>query len=631
MAIENAISITVPAGTKYLSNLKNENGTSFELPNGILNKGLTGCGGTTLALTDSNPTIITSPRKKLMSNKKKQGFDNLLVVDGDVYDSEIEEFLNNCTGVPKIFVTYDSFWRVKKCIGNEIYNWRMVLDEFHCLQTDASYKSETIISFMHQIQDMPYVTYLSATPIHSKYLQEIPELCDKPIYTLEWEEKPEVLVARWMVGSPMAKVEEVIKQYKDGFSFCKKDENGNVLKCHELVFFINSVSDIINIIANTGLTKDEVNIIIADNAENNLIVQKLGEDFAIGDIPLKGEPHKMFTFCTSTAYFGVDMYSDNACSIVVSNIHKNSTSVDIVTELPQIAGRQRNEANPFRNNILLIYNTSYNADIEEFKKIIDLRWEWSMSHLDFCRNYSGDEELLKKMIADDQKINKFKNHYVFYDNYLHKFSLNKIKYLADLNRCSAQYEYYKNIKYLDEQLKENGFTLSKNARQWMDNVSFVKTITCNDFSEKLKTYCEVRDSDNFLFKSYAKNVAGQKYKDEFELYYETLGTEKIKSLEYKEELVKDEWNLVNSHDAILAEVVKTYIVNTTLTIPEIKNKFYEILKDLGIGISQSMTKPKIAERYGIEFKETSGGFYENGKSITVHRVIGVPQLPKIAV
>jgi len=32
----------------------------------------------------------------------------------------------------------------------------------------------------------------------------------------------------------------------------------------------------------------------------------------IGDIPQRGEPHKMFTFCTSTVYIGADFYSTNA-------------------------------------------------------------------------------------------------------------------------------------------------------------------------------------------------------------------------------------------------------------------------------------------------------------------------------
>lgn len=611
--------IFIPAGIKYLTELKNEHGTPFELPNGILNKGLTGCGGTTLALTDKYPTIITSPRKKLMENKKEQIGDDLLIVDANVFDHDIEEYLDNHKGVPKIMVTYDSFYRVKRCIGKEIDKWRVVLDEFHCLQIDASFKSETIISFMHEIEDLPYVTYLSATPIHPEYLKKIPELCNKPIYTLEWEKKPEMFIARCVYHNPVVVVQNIIKQYKDGYRFSQKDENGNVVKCNELVFFVNSVSVIINIIENMGLSNEEVTIIISETEENEKFVKKLGENFTIGSIPLKGQPHKMFTFCTSTAYFGVDMYSKSACSIVVSDIHKENTSVDISSELLQIVGRQRNPENPFRNKIMLIYNTT-GANVNNMNDMIDCRMKKSEYDLQYYQNLSGKElELGKQNLIDLQDVNKFKFSYVYYDAYLHDFALNKIKYLADLLRCSAQNEVYKNVKYIDQLLQENGFTLSGETKQWEDNASFVRSLTYSSFSDKLKAYCEAKKSESSLVRSSAIRIAGKKYEKLFPLYY-SLGVEKLEELHYDESKIKFEWNITKFHDKILAKVNETFTVGSVWTVPEIKNKYMEILIELNLG-HKTMPKTKIAERYGIDFGETSGGFDVKGKSITVHKVV----------
>ena len=59
--------INIPSGIKYLSEFK-----GFELPNGIFNKVLTGCGATTIAIMDKYPTIICSPRKKLIESKVGQ-------------------------------------------------------------------------------------------------------------------------------------------------------------------------------------------------------------------------------------------------------------------------------------------------------------------------------------------------------------------------------------------------------------------------------------------------------------------------------------------------------------------------------------------------------------------------------
>ncbi len=52
-----------------------------------------------------------------------------------------------------------------------------------------------------------------------------------------------------------------------------------------------------------------------------------------GSIPLKGEPHKLITFCTSTAYAGCDFYSTNATTFVISDCNRKNMAVDISTEL----------------------------------------------------------------------------------------------------------------------------------------------------------------------------------------------------------------------------------------------------------------------------------------------------------
>ena len=67
--------IKIPANIKYLTEREKfieEFGKPFELPNGILNKEIPGCGATTVALTDEHKTIICSPRNELLKNKHEQ-------------------------------------------------------------------------------------------------------------------------------------------------------------------------------------------------------------------------------------------------------------------------------------------------------------------------------------------------------------------------------------------------------------------------------------------------------------------------------------------------------------------------------------------------------------------------------
>ena len=81
------------------------------------------------------------------------------------------------------------------------------------------------------------------------------------------------------------------------------------------------------------MSPDEVNIIVANNDVNEKFVRELGSEYKLGTIPLKGEPHKMFTLCTSTAFAGCDFYSTCATTFVISDNRKVHTAIDIATEL----------------------------------------------------------------------------------------------------------------------------------------------------------------------------------------------------------------------------------------------------------------------------------------------------------
>ena len=59
--------IKVPTDVNFLSEW-----AGFELPRGIVNKGITGCGATTLAIEDEHKTVICIPRINLIKNKCQQ-------------------------------------------------------------------------------------------------------------------------------------------------------------------------------------------------------------------------------------------------------------------------------------------------------------------------------------------------------------------------------------------------------------------------------------------------------------------------------------------------------------------------------------------------------------------------------
>lgn len=62
--IEKIKRIEVPEIVEFLTDWN-----GFELSKGILNKGVTGCGATSVAIKDEHKTIICSPRINLIKNK----------------------------------------------------------------------------------------------------------------------------------------------------------------------------------------------------------------------------------------------------------------------------------------------------------------------------------------------------------------------------------------------------------------------------------------------------------------------------------------------------------------------------------------------------------------------------------
>ena len=292
--------IKVPTDVNFLNEW-----AGFELPRGIVNKGITGCGATTLAIEDEHKTVICSPRINLIRNKCQQ-HKGALAVYGDVRNGDIEDYLRN-SPKPKLLATYDSVPRLNGLIKDKP-NWRVVVDEYQYLLIDSGFKSETEIALLETLKEFPYVTYLSATPIADKYMRQMDWFKDLPYTVLEWSNVEQRFVKRVQSKNPINNAIEIVRNYQKGiYPFVLID--GEKIESKECVIFLNSVTNIINIVRQTGLQSDEANIIVAFSEENNLLVKKLGRDFGIGRIQLKGEPHKKFTFCTSTAFAGCDFYS----------------------------------------------------------------------------------------------------------------------------------------------------------------------------------------------------------------------------------------------------------------------------------------------------------------------------------
>ena len=149
-----------------------------ELPeNTVLNKGLTGCGATTLAIQQHRDTIIAVPFTALIINKteQKENKDILLGLYGESQDdfrSELASYMESHAMI-KIMTTYDSLPKVCSTLmelGYDPYGRaQLVIDEWHLLLMSYAFRGDAIRGVLNEAKQFRNVTYISATPVEEKF------------------------------------------------------------------------------------------------------------------------------------------------------------------------------------------------------------------------------------------------------------------------------------------------------------------------------------------------------------------------------------------------------------------------------------------------------------------------------
>ncbi len=628
--MKNKTIIKVPKGVRYIGNWK-----GFNLPQEphIMDKTITGCGFTEWCLTNEFNVVLCSPRNILLDNKTEQHEGEVYRIRSEYYDKELgvdkdisnerkkpnpaervedpteneinEETRNLCEKIrteldeyflvrnikpKKILVTYDSFHALKSVLKERgiLGAFQIVVDEFQSIFTDARFKSGTELEFVGQLQDIQRVCYLSATPMMGEYLKDIPEFAELPYYELDWEaldpgriQKPDLDVR--VVRSIYDPARRIIEDYKAGrfVTTYRSDENGNP-KFHEsreVVFYVNSVNNIVQIIKKNNLKPEECNILCAKTLKNDKTIKnKLGIKWEIGRVPLENEPRKMFTFCTRTVYLGADFYSPCAISIILSDANVDCLAVDISLDLPQILGRQRLWENPWKNWARFYYKPLTNStknkipSPEEFDAIINKKLEATEKLL---RAFDSAPEDTKGVLANKYlrgvENDNYQDDYVGvnkrgYSNL--KPEINNLVIISERRAYDIQQTEYADrfsvISALD-------IDFSDGIRGEM-NAFFTEYDELKTIYDRLKFLCEANLSDE------ARKVIERQLDDKTTRYL-SLGKDRLKALGYHSSKIEKE----------LGDTKTDKII-------ELKDKIYSEFNE-GDRISLSDIKEKLAKIY----------------------------------
>lgn len=632
--------IKVPLGIKYISEFKDLYNNIPTNGHYILNKKVCGCGATELYLGCDKKCILASPRKNLLYNKYSQHLsDNfhLFRYNGDkdkyfsngsisssetvTYKENLRDYIKN--GGTKILITYDSIRHTHEILQDEkqdIEEWEVIVDEFQVMFYDCHFKATTEYEFYKHLQSFPNVVFLSATPFLEEYLDQLDFFKNMTMYELEWPrtmvEKPKVNMTN--TSKTITKLcEGIIDKYRNG-----KGEttlvDGKEYRSKEAILYINSVKDIVKVIKALNINPEEVNIICSSTPENISKLKELskaiGMEYKIGDIPGKGDTHKMFTFCTSTVYVGADFYSDNAYTYIFANPKVESLTIDVSVDIQQIIGRQRLDSNPFKNMATLYFNTKASDMTEEaFNESIRLKNEKTNRQIENFNSAPHKEDFI-------EGLNKKPNHK---ENYCciskdekgnQVIEKNTLIELAERRAWEISNKIFNNDLSMFTALSVNmNVTKDTDCDDSEVKVMFQKWNEMKSFKDRAFFYCEAcKDIPEVLDKC---SFIPTKYKE----YYEALGEEGMKKLGWREDYIKNTIAPIpfeqRPNDKIMEKLRAKLEIGKFYTKTEIKELLCNIFKELGL-----KGKPSASDiSFYIDCEEKSKRM--DGKKVVGYQVI----------
>ena len=499
-----------------------------DLPhNCIFNKVVTGCGGTTVVLQNTEDYVIAVPTTELIINKtditmagiSKRDYNGIRPFGlfgrfDDAAERKLKDYLN-CSGIKKIMCTYDKVPKLMEYItpsSNEL-----LVDEYQCLLKAYSYRQKAIDGVLDNFRAFKSFCFMSATPILPSFKPNC--LADVKEIQAKWDKKyvDTLKVELRQTNKPYSMAANIINDYRlHGFY----ELNGH--KSTEAFFFINSVRDIASILKHCNLSNDEVRIICADNNENR---EKL-----IGyDISNSHSDNKMFNFITSKSFEGVDYHSETGICFVVSSSSNPHTQASIDTDIPQIAGRIRTKDNPFRNHLVHIFNTTYkklNLDMtyEQMKAKTEASIRTAYETVDFFNH--APTKAIKDNLRENLK-HDLNSLYMKYDKQNDEFIINDILPKLELYNFQINQEIYKNGASVARAYEEIGTDVRQDDYKKLDTkVNFADNKI--SFKDAFLKYAELINdnphSPALLFLEQLQPLV--------KVAYEKLGVEKVRSLRY---------------------------------------------------------------------------------------------------
>ena len=382
------LKIKIPKGIKFLNEVYQDTPSHK-----LINKGITGCGGTTVELKSKRNSIILCPTKNLVTSKATQDY---LGVTGDTAISTIKNYIYSSIPYKKIIATYDALPRLMSIIPN-YSEYFLLIDEYHLLFNDYSFRSDAILFVLNNFRKFKDWAFLTATPLKEEFILE--ELKDIEQITYEWEGSTKVNISIRDTCFIQKELLNLLDLYKD----------------RNLHIFLNSVSTIYKI--TEKLDPSTFRVVCSENSKTRI------KNFSKINSPIK-----KYNFYTSCSFEGCDIFDKDGYCIIVSDTNISTTILDISTKIRQVCGRLRDSK--YKDSVTLILNTNRHryAGTDKISFLQEVE-KCKFAGNNWCRIYNSSNEI------DKDTLNRSYNKDTFATMYSRKYN--------------GQYLYDENLRKMD--------------------------------------------------------------------------------------------------------------------------------------------------------------------------------------
>lgn len=536
--------VNVSKEKKYLSEVFDE------LPlNCILDKTLTGAGGTYVAIHSKKPYVIAVPYVNLIINKQMQNPEILGVYSGMPIEEVV--LMANSQESPKIMVTYDSLPRLAELLDTSKYY--LLIDEYHKLFQDYSFRKDACNGVLKVYNKFAGFTFMTATPLENVFTLD--ELLDLDVVKVNWEDSNKIKINSIKCKNVTNTVVEIAKSYLDG------SLEGNAY------FFVNSLNFITTIINKCKLTDANTRLIYSRNNDKKM---KIKNSDTLSD-------PKKINFITSTAFEGQDFFDEDGVIYTVSDGNSEHTLLDINTTLPQIVGRIRNIRS---TEVYQLYSNAQDVDISptEYSELLD-RKEKDLEYilpaaneegntLEVTLNFKLSSHLLK---GDDGKW--------YFDKNLKKLDY----YLYQVHYIYSRCGYLQTRIQHSEKLQLNDYNYN------------VAEINNRSNNQDKKTFKQFVEEYNITASQDVLEQAEEKYPF-FKEAFEKIGYERIKELKFAVQEVKRELVRITTTSDLFKTINQfKYIKYQFMPSAKIKKNLQRIYD--GMGLNKTAKASDILEMY----------------------------------